>query len=109
MKWGKVKISAADITWGPKEEPNEVAAFILAGILSKMGYRRTSNAYCMVARIDREDWLDVLAKQRNCSRADFYNVDGSGVGNQHRDHYIRVFSNDKLTVHPAIHRRVEMY
>lgn len=101
MKLFKCKISRDQITYGPKE-PDEVEAFMVAGELMKQGYRKTSNAYCHVSRIDREDWLDVLAKQRHCSRADFYNVDGSGVGDQHRDHYIRTFSKDKLTVAPEV-------
>lgn len=109
-KHGKVKISLGDITWGPRtEEVDEVTIFICAGNLMNQGYRRVSNAYCEVARIDREDWLDVLAKERRCSRADFYNVDGSGIGDQHRDHYVRVFSKDKLTIHPAIHRAMKSY
>ena len=104
----KTKISIDDITYGPKD-PDDVAAFVTAGELMAKGYRKTSNAYCMVSRIDREDWLDVLAKERRCSRADFYNVDGSGVGDQHRDHYIRVFSEDTLTVHPMVLRKMRSY
>lgn len=107
MTW-KCKISIDDITYGPTD-PDEVAAFVTAGELMKKGYRKTSNAYCMVSRIDREDWLDVLASQRRCSRADFYNVDGSGIGDQHRDHYVRVFSKDKLTVHPMVLRHMKAY
>jgi hypothetical protein len=104
----KCKITEHDITYGPTD-PDEVAAFVTAGELMAKGYRKTSNAYCMVSRIDREDWLDVLAKERRCSRADFYNVDGSGVGDQHRDHYIRVFSEDTLTVHPMVLRKMRSY
>lgn len=101
MRMFKTKISVDDITYGSKD-PDEVEAFMIAGELTMKGYRKVSNAYCRVARIDREDWLDVLADQRRCSRADFYNVDGSGVGDQHRDHYVRVFSKDVLTVHPRV-------
>jgi len=104
----KVKIKREDITYGPKE-PDEVTAWVVTGDLMKQGYRKTSNAYCLVSRIDRDDWLDVLAKQRHCSRADFYNVDGTGIGDQHRDHYVRVFSNDKLTVAPEVHRLMKAY
>jgi hypothetical protein len=107
--YGKVKISTDQITWGPKEAPSDFASWLLAGELMNKGYRRTSNAYCMVARIDREDWLDVLARERHCSRADFYNVDGSGVSDQHRDYYVRCHSKDKLTVHPAIIRLIKSY
>lgn len=107
--YGKVKISLDQITWGPKETPSDYVAWLLSGELLNKGYRRVSNAYCMVARIDREDWIDVLAKERRCSRADFYNVDGSGISDQHRDHYVRSYSKDKLTVHPEICRRIKSY
>lgn len=77
--------------------------------LTKKGYRRTSNKYCIVARIDRDDWVEVLAKQRHCSVADFYSVDGSGIPDNHRDHYIRVFSQDQLTVSPSIYKLMKRY
>lgn len=107
--YGKVKISLDQITWGPKETPSDYVTWLLSGELLNKGYRRISNAYCTVARIDREDWLDVLAKERRCSRADFYNVDGSGVSDQHRDYYVRCFSKDKLTIHPKICRSIKSY
>lgn len=102
------KITENDVTYGPWN-PEKLVAIVFAKTLADQGYRRISNAYCRVARIDREDWLDVLAEQRRCSRADFYNVDGSGIGNQHRDHYIRCFSKDVLTVAPEILRLVPSY
>ena len=108
MKHFKCKITRDQITYGPKE-PDDVSAFVTAGHLMSLGYRKVSNAYCHVARIDRDDWLDVLAEQRHCSRADFYNVDGSGVGDQHRDHYIRVFSEDVLTVAPEVLYKMKSY
>jgi len=108
MKHFNYKISRSQITFGP-QEPDDVAAFVTAGHLMSLGYRKVSNAYCRVARIDREDWLDVLARERLCSRADFYNVDGSGVGNQHRDHYIRCHSKDKLTVAPEVMMKMKSY
>ena len=104
----KVKISRDQITYGPKD-PDELAAWVTAADLMKQGYRKISNAYCHVARIDREDWLDILAHERRCSRADFYNVDGSGVGDQHRDHYVRSFSKDKHTVAPEVLRLMKGY
>ena len=104
----KYKISRDQITYGPRE-PDEVTAFIVAGELTARGYRRTSNAYCRVGRIDREDWLDVLAAERHCSRADFYNVDGSGIGDRHRDHYVRTFTKDRHTVAPEVIRLIPPY
>ena len=106
----KAKISLDQITYGPKTETvDEVTAFTYAGELYNRGYRRTSNAYCHVSRIDREDWLDVLAEKLRCARADFYNRDGSGIADTWRDHYIRCHSKDTLTVHPSILRRIPGY
>lgn len=102
------KITRDQITYGPIE-PEELTAMVVAEDLTRQGYRKVSNAYCEVARIDREDWLDVLAKERRCSRADFYNVDGSGIGDQHRDYYIRVFSKDTHTVAPEVLFRMKGY
>jgi hypothetical protein len=97
----KCKISPDDVTHGPWA-PDDVEAFVIAGDLMAKGYRKVSNAYCLVSRIDREDWVEVLARSRHCSVADFYNVGGSGIGNQHRDHYVRVYSKDNLTVSPRV-------
>ena len=104
----KCKITEDDITYGP-QDPDEFEATVVAYDLMKKGYRRISNAYCRISRIDRADWVDVMAKERHCSRADFYNVDGSGIGDQHRDFYIRTYSEDKLTVHPKIFRKIKGY
>lgn len=70
--------------------------------LIAMGYRKVSNAYCHVSRIDREDWMTVLAKQLRCAVADFYNLDGSGVSGSWCDYYRRTHSKDVLTVSPSI-------
>ena len=104
----KCKITEADITYG-SWNPDDVEAFVTAGELMAKGYRKTSNAYCMVSRVDREDWLEVMAAQRNCSVADFYNIDGTGVRDSHRGHYIRVFSEDNLTVSPKVLRLMKGY
>jgi hypothetical protein len=77
--------------------------------LIQLGYRRVSNAYCEVARIDREDWLDFMAEEIRCCVADFYNKDGSGVANNWKDHYIRCFSNDVLCVGPSKIRQIPGY
>lgn len=105
----KVKITEADITFGPTQISDRLVAMSYAQHLINNGYRKVSNAYCQVARIDCDDWLDVLAKERHCSRADFYNVDGSGIGDQHRDHYVRCFSKDVLTVHPLVMREMKAW
>lgn len=104
----KCKIGPQDLTYGDWM-PDDVQAFMIAGDLMKQGYRKTSNAYCMVSRIDREDWLDVLAMSMNCARADFYALDGSGVRDTWRDHYVRVFSKDTLTVSPKVLKLMKGY
>ena len=104
----KCKITTDDITHGPID-PSPLEAMFTATDLLNKGYRKTSNAYCIVSRIDRDDWIDVMAKERFCSRADFYNVDGSGVGDQHRDFYVRTHSKDKLTVHPSVLKLMKSY
>lgn len=104
----RVKINPSDLTYGTWE-PDPLLAAVYAQDLYAKGYRRTSNAFCIVSRIDRDDWLDVLAKERYCSRADFYNVDGTGIGDQHRDYYVRVYSKDKHTVAPEVVKLIPPY
>lgn len=104
----KIKVTPDTITFGPWE-PDEFELFLLPAVLIEKGYRRTSRAYSIVSRIDREDWLDVLAEKMNCSRADFYNRNGSGVGDRWRDHYIRCYSADKLTISPALYQKIPGY
>lgn len=104
----KIKISEDNITYGSKN-PDELLAITTAKELMDQGYRKTSNAYCLVSRIDRDDWVEVLAHQRFCSVADFYNIDGSGIGNQHRDFYVRVHSKDKHTVHPMVLKHMKAW
>lgn len=106
----KCKIQESAITYGPKDyEIDPIIALCIANELMEMGYRRTSNAYCSVARIDRDDWLDLLATKMRCCVADFYNKDGSGVGGHWKDHYVRMYSNDKQTVSPSIIRKIQAY
>lgn len=104
----KCKIKSDDVTYGPWE-PDELEMFSIPLGLTRDGYRRVSNAYCRVARIDREDWLDVLAERMFCARADFYCKNGGGVQDNWRDHYIRTFSKDILTVSPAIYNKMKSY
>jgi hypothetical protein len=104
----KTKITEEDVTYGPTD-PDELVAEVFALELAKKGYIGVSNAYCQIGRIDRIDWLDVMARARHCSRADFYNVDGSGIGEQHREHYVRCHTKDLLTVHPQIYQRMKKY
>lgn len=86
------------------KDNQQLTDFIVAGDLHEQGYRRVSNKHKLVARIDRKDWLDVLAKEMHCSRADFYNLNGSGISDSWRDHYVRVYSKDQITVSPEIYK-----
>lgn len=106
----KVKIQFSEITYGPKsQDVDELLAFTFVGELIEKGYRRVSNAYCRIARIDRDDWLDFMATKIGCAVADFYAKDGSGVSDQWKDHYIRMYSKDVLVVHPEILYRIKAY
>lgn len=98
----KVKIQVpGDITIGPTR-PSDAEAAAAAIELMREGYRKTSNAYCRISRVDRDDWLEVLAKERRISVAQFYMADGSGIDPHWEDYYIRTHSKDKKTVHPKV-------
>jgi hypothetical protein len=67
--------------------------------LKAAGYRRASNKYRMVSRIDKPDWLELLARSLHRSVADFYFKSGPNIGKldpMWADHYRRVYSSDKL-------------
>lgn len=69
--------------------------------LIALGYRRTSNAFGLVSRIDREDWLEVLAEKMGRSPADFIVRSGPDIGKPSpmwADQYRRCYSKDTLTV-----------
>lgn len=106
----KIKISPSDITMGPKDfDLDSVAAMCYAEEYKSLGYRKTSNAYCNIAKIDREDWVHVLAKQLRCAPADFYKLDGSGIDDRWRDHYVRTQRVKQETVSPAILKFIPSY
>jgi hypothetical protein len=62
------------------------------------GYRRISNAYCLVARIDRPDWLKILAMHLHRSVAEFYIEGTEEISNRWPNYYRRVLSEDVLTL-----------
>jgi hypothetical protein len=63
------------------------------------GYKRISNAHGHIARIDREDWLEVLAVMHNRAPADFIVRDGTGRPSPNwEDYYRRCVSEDIHTV-----------
>lgn len=66
--------------------------------LTALGYRRTSNKHRMVSRIDRPDWLEVLARSMRRSVAEFCDLDTGEVSPSWCDHYRRVYSEDTMIV-----------
>lgn len=69
------------------------------------GYRRISNKYGTVARIDREDWLAVLAKYLHRSVAELYIPQTDEVSPHWCGFYRRVLSKDQINV-PDVARAV---
>ena len=65
--------------------------------LIAMGYRRTSSKYGMVSRIDRPDWLQVLAAHLRRSTGTLLMTDGNPDPSW-CDFYRRVLSRDTLTL-----------
>jgi hypothetical protein len=65
------------------------------------GYRRTSRRHCLVSRIDRQDWKDVLSQHLNSERAEL-DKRIRGFPGMWEDFYRRVLSKDTLTVSPDI-------
>ncbi len=104
-----VKITEQDITYGPGFGVDELTAWMIAGDLTLKGYKKVSNAFCIVARIDRDDWVEVLAKEQCCSSDYFYNKHTSDIDDRYRDHYIRVYSKDKLVIAPRIYKKMSRF
>jgi hypothetical protein len=69
-----------------------------AETLSRMGYRRISNKFGMVARIDRPDWLEVMRKKH----PNWENAEVSMIA----DYYRRCVSKDVLTLPLEVSRWV---
>ena len=81
--------------------------------LTAMGYRRVSWRHCLLARIDRANWLDVLSAHLNRPKADFYVMEHSGTedggyvmgkepAGQWCDYYRRCLSEDTVHVSYAV-------
>ena len=80
--------------------------------LMAKGYRRTSNKYRMITRIDREDWMHFLAeKMPGSCVADFMVKSGPDAGKPSplwEDHYRRVYSKDSIeNVAPGVFKWIE--
>jgi len=77
-----------------------------ADALMSRGYRRVSNACRLVARIDRPDWVEVMANQMRRAPADFYVKETGEVSSNWADHYRRLYSKDVLYVAPEVAKEV---
>lgn len=72
---------------------------VIIANLIKSGYAVTSNRHCIVSRIDRSDWRDVMAKDHAP-----WDPAGAGtdwvdrLGDRAPDFYRRVYSKDNLTI-----------
>lgn len=75
-------------------------------LLIAQGYRRTSNKYGMVSRIDRPDWIEVLAKELHRAPADFYVPGEPEPSGSWCDYYRRCLSKDTITLHVEVARQI---
>lgn len=66
--------------------------------LNALGYRRISRKHGIVARIDRADWLQVLAASMFRVPADFIDPKTGAPAANWCDHYRRVHSKDRLSL-----------
>lgn len=57
------------------------------------GYRVTSRAWGMIARVDRPDWKEYMASKHPSGRAWV-----KSLGDTAADHYRRVYSKDRLEI-----------
>lgn len=75
--------------------------------LTAQGYVKTSNAYGLVARIDRPDWIEFLARHYHRAPADFCIVTDEGLvpAPNWGAHYLQ-FSKDKHTVPYDVMRKI---
>lgn len=95
-----------NITYGPIDPDTETAQLIATELIGK-GYFRTSNAFQTVSRIDRIDWMKVLAREMRCSVVSWtneYNQLCQNSQHQWKMQYIRIHSNDHLTVDSKVFR-----
>jgi len=73
--------------------------------LINQGYRRTSNRHCLVSRVDRPDWRDVMAQDHapwdwTGQGRSWVNNLGAGAS----DFYRRCLSKDTIKVDPEVSR-----
>ncbi len=68
------------------------AAIPRAKKLHEQGYITISNKYHMIGKVDREDWFEYM------NREHFFGRLKNGPDEQWREHYIRCYSTDILTI-----------
>jgi hypothetical protein len=73
----------------------------LADRLSHAGYRAISNRHRIVARIDREDWVEWLSRRLRQPAANFYTPGDPEPDGQWCDYYRRTESRDRIVDLPA--------
>lgn len=81
----------------------------LVQTLIDAGYRRTSNAFGHVARVDREDWQEWMARKHAP-----WDPEGEGAGwvssglrdGSSADFYRRIYSRDKKVLPRELARRI---
>lgn len=66
--------------------------------LAARGYRRTSNKHGIVSRIDRPDWVQVLADDLGRSPAELYAKGAKEPESRWKDYYRRILSKDRVTL-----------
>ncbi len=82
--------------------PEDTARRLIA-----LGYRRISNGFKLLARIDNPDWVHELASTLHCSPAALFLADGSGDPDpQWCDHYRRCYSKDRIAVSEEVYRLI---
>jgi hypothetical protein len=74
--------------------------------LVKAGYRRVSNKHRLIARIDREDWLTLMAQALKKAPADFYVPGAEKPAGNWCDWYRRCMSRDVLKIDASIIKQV---
>lgn len=89
----------------PEPQIGTITSDMTAYQIMSMGYRRVSNKYKTVARIDRYDWLDVLAESMNKSPSRFYDKTGKLDG-QWCDWYRRCISKDSHNIPQEIFAQI---
>jgi hypothetical protein len=76
-------------------------------ILARRGFRVVSRKYGILSRVDRPDWVSVIAYHMFKSPAEFYVLDKPNtVGSTWADHYRRCYSKDKFEVSPDVARLI---